>query len=146
MNALAGIDFTLMPGTGTLDIAGARPSGDVVPFYRMEGRMAVTARMGRESLKLILDSGATHIILFRTPAAMAKSPAIRAVFGTLEGARLAVPTCWTADMAFTSGLRFGTLPAAIVARPGTHVDGLVPASLFRKIYVDQARGEAVFVQ
>jgi len=120
MNALAGIDFTLMPGTGTLDIAGARPSGDVVPFYRMEGRMAVTARMGRESLKLILDAGATHIILFRTPAAMAKSPAIRAVFGTL--------------------------PAAIVARPGTHVDGSVPASLFRKIYVDQARGEAVFVQ
>jgi hypothetical protein len=101
--------------------------------------------MGRETLILILGSGANHVVLFRTPQAMAKTPPVRSTLSTLDGARQAVPTCWTADMFFTSGLRLGTLPAAIVTPRDTHVDGLLPASVFKAIYVDQSRGEVVLV-
>jgi predicted aspartyl protease len=146
LNALTGFDYTLSPSTRRLDDAAERPAGEVVPFQRIEGRMAVKARMGRESLTLIVDSGASHVVLFRVPAAMAKTPPVSAMFTTLDGARSVAPTCWTAEMAFTDRLRVGSLPAAIVQRQGAQVDGLLPASVFKKIYVDQARGELVMVR
>jgi hypothetical protein len=37
------------------------------------------------------------------------------------------------------------LPAAVVQRKQTQADGLLPASVFRSIYVDQTRGELVLV-
>lgn len=146
INALADFNFALLPHAGRLDVTAGRPSGEAVPFYLIEDRIAIKARMGRETLTFILDSGATHMVLFRMPEAMAKNPALPATFGTFEGARRTLPTCWTADMTFTKALRFGTLPAAIVTRPGSQVDGLIPASLFRKIYVDQIRREVVLVR
>ena len=146
MNALDQFDFALRPRSATLDIAPARPPGQAVPFYRIEDRLAIKARMGREDLTLIVDSGATHIVLFRMPKAMANSPALPTTFGTLEGARSAVPTCWTAGMTFSRSLRFGTLPAAVVSRRDSRADGLIPASLFREIYVDHTRSEIVLVQ
>ncbi len=146
LNALAGFDFTLSPRAGRLDLTAARPRGEVVPFYRLEDRIALKARMGRETLTLILDSGASHVALFRTPEAMQKSPPLPAELGTLEGARNVVPTCWTADMFFTDSLRVGVLPAAMVRRPDSQVDGLLPASVFKTIFVDQGRGEVVLVR
>jgi hypothetical protein len=145
-NALAGMDFVLLPREGRLDVTAARPYGEVVPFYPVEDRIAIKARMGRENLTLLLDSGATNIVLFRTPEAMVKTPPLPTTLTTIEGARSAVPTCWTAEMSFTDALRFGTLPAAIVSRPGTVLDGVIPTSLFRAIYVDQMRGEIVLVR
>jgi hypothetical protein len=65
------------------------------------------------------------------------------VFSTLEGARSVVPTTWTEPMTFSEGVRVRTLPAAIVQREGAEVDGLLPASAFRSVYIDPARGEAV---
>jgi hypothetical protein len=65
---------------------------------------------------------------------------------TFEGARRTVATTWTADMFFGRGLRIGTQPAGIVARPGTSVDGLLPASVFKAVHVDQTRGEIVLVR
>ncbi len=146
LNALAGLDFTLVPGVGTLDLAAERPEGEVVPFDLVEGRIAVKARMGQESLTLILDSGSSHVVLFRVPAAMAKTRSISSTFTTLDGARRAVPTTWTADMLFADHLRVGVLPAAIVERTGTLAAGLLPASVFKKIYVDQTRRELVLVR
>lgn len=146
LNALAGLDFALVPGSGKLDLTAERPSGEVVPFSRLEDRIAIQARMGRENLTLILDSGATHMVLFHTPEAMVETPLVTTTFVTLEGARSVVPTCWTADMFFTHGLRVGMLPAAIVTRRDTQVDGLLPAAVFKKIYVDQKRGEVVLVR
>lgn len=146
LNALAGLDFALSPRDGRLDLTAGRPSGEVVPFHRVEDRIAIAARMGRETLTLILDSGASHMVLFRTPEAMVKTPPLPATFATLDGARSVLPTCWTADMFFTDGLRVGTLPAAIVTRQATRVDGLLPASIFKTIYVDQIRGEVVLVR
>jgi hypothetical protein len=76
MNALSDFDFALLPRAGKLDAGAKRPSGHIVPFYRIEGRIAIKAQMGHENLTLILDSGATHMVLFRTPEAMANSPAL----------------------------------------------------------------------
>lgn len=87
--------------------------------------------MGGETLTLILNSGASHVALFHLPEAMARTPPIVSVFTTLEGARSAVPTCWTAEMSFSAGLRIGALPAATVIRKDTIVDGLLPAAVFR---------------
>ena len=146
INALRHVDLALSPRSGTLDISGERPTGKVVPFYWVEERIAIKARMGREDLTLILDSGAPHIVLFHKPEAMANSRAVPAVFGTFEGARTAVPTCWTAEMTIAEDLRFGTLPAAIINRTGTQADGLIPASLFTTIYVGHTKNELVLVR
>jgi predicted aspartyl protease len=145
LNALAGRSFSLTPAAGRLELDGARPSGDAVPLRLVEGRIALTAAMGEERLVLALDSGSTHIVLFRTPAAMAKVRPVSTTFATLEGFRSVVPTRWTAAMTF-GGIRIGMLPAAIVERKGTVLDGLLPASVFKTIYIDQRRGEAVLVR
>lgn len=146
LNALAGFNFMLTPGSGRLELGGPRPLGPAVPFTRMEDRIALKARMGNETLDLILDSGSTHVVLFRKPAAMAKTPAVFTTFGTLEGARAVVPTAWTADLIFSDRLRVGMQPAAIVPRSQTEVEGLLPAALFKRVYVDQARGEVVLLR
>jgi len=142
VNALAGFDFTLSPTTGHLELTADRPDGEAVPYYPVEGRIGLKARMGNEILTLVLDSGSSHVILFRTPAAMAKTKSMASTFETLDGARRTVPTTWTADM-FFDRLRVPMLPAAIVDRKATQAYGLLPASVFEKIHVDRARGEVV---
>ena len=144
LNALAALDFTLSPASGHLDLTADRPEGEVVPLYLIEGRIGLRARMGNETLTLILDSGSSHVVFFRTPLVMAKTKALIATFGTLDGARQSVPTTWTEDM-FFDRLRVPMLPAAIVERKAAHADGLLPASVFRKIHVDRGRGEIVLV-
>jgi hypothetical protein len=142
LNALAGRSFSLTPAAGRLELDVPRPPGDAVPLRLVEGRLALTAAMGDETLTLALDSGSTHTVLFRTPAAMAKVRPVSTTFATLEGARSVVPTSWTAALTF-GGLRIAMLPAAIVERKGTALDGLLPASAFQSIYIDQHRDEAV---
>lgn len=146
LNALAGMNFTLSPSSNRLDIAAARPTGEVIPFRRVEDRIAVNATMGAETLTLLLDSGSTHTVLFRVPAAMAKTPPISATVTTIDGARSTVPTTWTAEMIFTESLHVPSIPAAVVARPGTEVSGLLPTAIFKRIYVDQDRKELVLVR
>jgi predicted aspartyl protease len=145
LNALAGLDFELLPKKGRLELGAARPLGEALPMRRVEDRIAVEARMGSETLTLILDSGATNLVLFRTPEAMAKTDSMAATFSTIEGMRKILPTTWSSDMVF-GGLKVGMAPAAIVARPGTQADGLLPASLFKAVYVDRGRGEVVLVR
>jgi len=143
LNALTGLDFQLLPKKGRLELGAARPTGEAVPMRRIENRIVVEARMGSQTLTLILDSGATNLVLFRTPDAMAKTDSLDATFRTIEGMRRVLPTTWSSDMVFGAALKVGMAPAAIVARPGTKADGLLPASLFKSVYVDQARGEVV---
>lgn len=79
--------------------------------------MALKAQTGGEAMSLILDSGSTDVISFRTPAAMARTYPVSTTFGMVGGARSTVPTCWTADMYFDR-VRVGMLPAAIVQGKG----------------------------
>lgn len=147
LNALAQFDFLLSPATAILNADAPRPeAGEVIPFETIEGRIVVKAKMGKETLSLALDSGATHAVLFHTPKAMANTPPVASQFVTLDGARKTVPTTWTAAMTFTQSLQVKTLPAAIVDRPGTAIQGLLPASVFDQIYVDQTRRELVVVR
>jgi len=146
INALAGSDFTLSPPTSRLENTEARPSGEVVPFTSLDGCIAIKARMGSEALTLILDSGANHIVFFHKPAAMASTPPVSATVSTMEGARRVVPTVWTAELTITDRLRIRTLPAGIVDAAGMQADGLLPVSVFKKIYVDQTRHELVLVR
>src|SRR5262245_53010769 len=146
LSALSGLNFALTPSTGKLDLKADRPAGEVMKLSRVEDRIAVQAQMGDEMLTLILDSGTSNVVLFRTPAAMAKTRSIASNFTTIEGARSVTPTTWTSEMIFTDRLRLGTLPASIVERNGSQVDGLLPASVFKKVYVDQGRGEVVVVR
>ncbi len=145
INALAGLDFTLSPADGKMELTTERPNGEVAPLYLVEGRIGLKARMGSEILTLILDSGSTHVVLFRTPGAMAKTKSLATTFGTLDGARRTMPRTWTEDM-FFERLCVPMLPAAIMERKATQVDGLLPASVFQKIHVDWTRGEIVLVR
>ena len=146
LNALAGFDFTLSPAAGRLEDTSERPAGEVVPFFEADGRMAIKARMGEESLTLILDSGSNHIVLFKLPAAMAKVGPVPTDLTTFDGARSEVPTRWSAEMVLGEHLRIETLPAAIVRRNGTEAEGLLPVSIFKKVHVDQARHELILVR
>ena len=49
----------------------------------------------------------------------------------------------TRHQSLTDKLRFETMPAALVVAGNRQVDGLLPASVFRKIYIDQTRSELV---
>jgi hypothetical protein len=145
IGALAGHRFTITPKAARLELDSARPEGQAIPCYVVGGRITLKARMGSEDLFLALDSGGHHVILFRTPAAMSKTKPVPAVLGTLEGARSIVPTTWTQPMNFSDAVRVKPLPAAVVQRNGTEVDGLLPASAFQSIYIDPTRGEAVLL-
>ncbi len=145
-NALAALSYLLEPREGRLTIRPAAPDGVAVPFDVVDGRMVVRARMGGETLRLVLDSGASHVVLFRTPAAMARTGSIASVVHTLDGARRVAATTWTAEMTLGRGVRIRTLPAAMVSRPNSSVDGLLPAAAFKQVFVDQAGRQVVLVR
>lgn len=146
VNALADTDYLLSPADGRIELEAARPDGEAAPYELVEGRMVLQARMGGETLRLVLDSGASHVVLFRLPAAMARTPPVASIVNTLDGARSVAATTWTAELVFGSRLKVGTLPAALVRREGSHIDGLLPAAAFKKVFVDQARREVVLVR
>lgn len=146
LTALAGRNFTLCPAEKSIDTTAERPPGETVPFTWIEGRIAVKATIGRETLRLILDSGSNHVVLFRLPAAMANIQSVSGTMRTIEGARSIVPTRWTAEMCLTDKIHFETLPAAIIEAGKRQVEGLLPASVFKKVYIDQTRSELVVQQ
>lgn len=146
LNALSSFDFTLSPPSGRFEDTEVRPSGEVVPYFEIEGRMAIKARMGAETLTLILDSGSNHMVLFHLPAAMAKVRPVATTITTIEGARSTVPTCWSAEMTLGDQLHISTLPAAIVQANGTQAEGLLPVSAFKTVHVDQSRHELILVR
>lgn len=150
INALRHVNFLLAPREGVLRIGSAavRPTeGDVVavPMREVEGRIVIGARMGREPLSLVLDSGANHVVLFRMPEAMARTSPVSSTVTTLDGARQAAATTWTAAMMVEDKLRMKTRPAVVVQRAGSPVDGLMPVSAFESVYVDRARNEVVLL-
>ena len=146
INALRQVSFLLAPRDGVIRIGGdvARPAdGVAVPMREVEGRVVIGARMGREPLSLVLDSGANHVVLFRMPEAMARTSPVSSTVTTLDGARQAAATTWTAEMTVEDKLRMKTRPAVVLQRAGSPVDGLMPVSAFERVFVDRARNEVV---
>lgn len=148
INALRQVSFLLTPRDGVIRIGSdaVRPTdGVAVPMREVEGRIVIGARMGREPLSLVLDSGANHVVLFRMPDAMARTSPVSSTVTTLDGARQAAATTWTAEMTVEDKLRMKTRPAVVVQRAGSPVDGLMPVSAFESVYVDRARNEVVLL-
>lgn len=145
-NALASLRYLLSPREGVMEVGGPRPEGVAVPFETVNGVMVIEGRMGKEPLRFVLDSGASHVVLFRTPEAMAKTRPIEGEVKTLDGARRVAATTWTADMVFGEHVRVPTQAAAMVPQPARVVDGLLPAAVFKKVFVDRERRELVLVE
>lgn len=145
-NALRGLSYTLWPKKGELRLGAVRPEGVVLPLGFAGDRVKVDARMGAETLHFVLDSGANHVVLFRTPEVMRKTPPVEFELTTIEGARTSVPTTWTKDMVFGEGMTVKMQPAGIVKARAAQLDGLLPAGIFAAIHVDAARGEIVLVR
>lgn len=146
INALRQVSFLLAPRNGVIRLGGdiERPAdGVAVPMREVEGRIVIGARMGREPLSFVLDSGANHVVLFRMPEAMARTSPVSSTVTTLDGARQAAATTWTAEMMVEDKLRMKTRPAVVVQRAGSPVDGLLPVAAFESVYVDRARNEVV---
>jgi hypothetical protein len=127
-----------------LDLRGKRlafgkqdPPGLRVPFRMINGRVAVSTNVG----ELVLDSGAERLVLFGvkpdrglgdqsemlTLTGSRKIGKVSSTLLTIEGRRI-----WRGDA------------VAISDRAEPEVDGLMPLGLFRKVYVCNSQGYAVF--
>lgn len=118
MNALRQRNFLLDLRTGTVDFdVVPAERGVVIPFTWLEGRMVVEARVDGRRVRLVLDSAASHLVLFRA--------------GERVEALEVGPAHWTGVTA--------------VFLPGTvrEEDGLLPAELFDWIYVDVTKQRLV---
>lgn len=137
---LARFDYVLDYASGRLAFGGTLP-GVRLPLRRVGGLMVVRAAVDGRQVHLVLDSGASHLIL-RSAAALPEGngflagnagvrPVTRGKVGrlTIGGAVLRnIQTAWLGPD--------GNSPA----------DGLLPASLFRRIYVNCASGFTVMEQ
>lgn len=126
-NVLSAFDYYLEAGSLMI---GPRPPTDAsrIPFRLSEGRMAVDAQVDGFTRTLILDSGAPGLILF------VSSPS--------EGADVVYTNAGRAPASVGSAhVRVGPLArrmASIALRARERgVDGLLPLSAFRSIYVNQ---------
>lgn len=117
--------------------------GHRVAIHWVQGRPAVDVMFGQTPTDLVLDSGATGIVLFDRPPGQASGGFVR--LQSLDGDQ-DVPTV-VADRLQIGALtipapRAGIMPRDEVDRGG---GGLLPTTSFDSIYFDHAGGAAVFV-
>jgi len=123
----------------------AEERGIEVPFDLQDGRIILTAEItGKRKLKLLLDSGASDLMLFRCAAAGNVRSGSMALLSTNNGTS-------QVDQANLSQLKIG---AAVLhdVNAGLHststlteIDGLVPTNLFESVYFDFGR-RSIFVE
>jgi predicted aspartyl protease len=95
-----------------------RLEGNRVPFEFEDGRPAVQAKVGRDQRRLVLDSGASHLILF-----------------TENGKGAPAARVDTLDL---GGQRWRGIPAAVLASAQTG-GGLLPGHLLKSFYVNNRK-------
>jgi predicted aspartyl protease len=127
-----------------------RLSGDRVPFEGGRKRMTVTAdsyarQAGHTRLRLLLDSGATSMILLGAATQQvephAYGAALKTVTQTTSSGQNDIRT-GEVHMLEIGSHQFHDLPAAQSARTPADLseDGLVPLSIFRSVYVNNREG------
>jgi predicted aspartyl protease len=129
---------TLVAGDGGETVAGAR-----VPV-RWEGdRPTVGVDVGRGApLRLVLDSAASTAVLFRAPDPGWSRPAGSA-HATTHSGDAAVPLV-TISPATIGGVTIDGLTAAVMAPAARRdTDGLLPTSVFDRLYFDNATSTLV---
>jgi predicted aspartyl protease len=129
----------------------AAPSGEGVrvPFESREGRLLLAAQGGggRESWRLVLDTAATALVLFKDRAdKFDAAPRGSMTAATNAGSR-AVRVARLRRLR-VGGEEFADVPVALIPDPAgapeREEDGLLPASLFRYLYVNHREGYVVF--
>jgi predicted aspartyl protease len=113
-----------------------------LPFDTNEGRIVVTAPAPTASRerRFVLDSGASHLILFDRPAQRAGldiNEGAEWTFTTMSEPGMRVRTGHIRHLV-VGGQTFHDLPLVLVreASSARLEDGLLPTSLFRAIYFD----------
>jgi predicted aspartyl protease len=125
-------------------LLGQRLDGACVPVTLREGRLTVGVRVGSDGrpASLLLDSGASHLVLFGSAAAQV-APAQRRSLETNQGQR-------SVQVGRLGRLGVGTLELRgletilIEDAEGRMEDGLLPTRLFARVGVDPGAGCAVF--
>jgi hypothetical protein len=121
-------------------------AGDVrVPVAWADGRPMIAARLDAPGVppsgKLVLDSAADALVLFRSTAHEQRLPraevAVAAHHGTLGATAIARVTVSIAGVRLRRS-------AVLLPITGRQEDGLLPASWFSSVCIDGPRAEAVF--
>lgn len=158
-NFLGRLNYALDYGRKLLLVEDGRdapPAGARVPVAREEGKLFVSATSKRRdaaALRLLVDSAAGGLVLFDPPDA----PHGRAAFDieSPPGPSIKASTNAGSLLARRGQLRslrvggesFSDLPVALIPRAASagprREDGLLPTSLFRSIYFNNAEGYVV---
>jgi predicted aspartyl protease len=131
-NFLGRFNYLLDNLHGRIDFEPVATAGTAVPFELVEGRPALAVRgAGRHSLRLVLDTGASHMVLFRHPAGGTGYAELATSTGAIR-----VRTATIAALEI-GGTRLANITAALAAQAAVPIeDGLLPAHFFRAIYVN----------
>lgn len=109
---------------------------DCLPLIRLDGRPGVISRIGTVGeARLVLDSGASHLILFRVRTGHDRWQ--RAELKTSAGHQ-SVPLQRLTDLRLGAH-HWRDITAALVSRDHVTEDGLLPVHWFRAVYVDNTR-------
>ena len=131
----------------------APPAGARVPVAREEGKLFVSApskRRDAAALRLLVDSAAGGLVLFDSPscreALEIESPPGRAIRASTNAGSLLARRGQLRSL-HVGGEEFSDLPVALIAVAAgagpRREDGLLPTSLFRSIYFNNAEGYVV---
>lgn len=101
-----------------------------------DGRPGITARIDGVAHELVLDSGASILLLFREDTRYRNRVSLTTHTGSIEG------SLGEATVAIGGGFLRRMPVAELAARRGS---GLLPASVFRSVYVGKGRKTAVLV-
>lgn len=154
-NFLQHFNYTLDYGARLLkfdDEGGRPPAGERVPFERAEGKLlvaAVPAEGAARALRLVLDAAATGLILFdERPEGLAPDSFARGVRLALTEAGGVASRVARLRALRVGSLRLADLPVALLPDPAGRElraeDGLLPTSLFRSVYFNNAEGFVIF--
>jgi predicted aspartyl protease len=154
-NFLERFNYTLDYGARLLrfeDEGGAPPRGERVPVERAEGKLlvaAVPAGDAPRALRLVLDAAATGLILFdERPGGLAPDSFARDVRLALTEAGVVGSRGARLRALRVGGSRLADIPVALLPDPAGRAsraeDGLLPTSLFRAVYFNNAEGFVIF--
>lgn len=127
-----------------LDLRGKRlvfgkqdPTGTRVRFSRINGRLSFSTSLG----DLVLDSGADRLVLFGVQPDIGS--AIRGELRTLAGSQQ-IGTVFNKPLIIEGRRIWRGDALALPNRTEPGVDGLLPLSLFKAVYVCNSEGYVVF--
>lgn len=119
-----------------LVLDGDPPEGVRVPLFQEDGRPALEAEVDGEYRRLVLDSGAAALFIYRPAPRFSARVQVQTNQGTREAG---IGRAYVRIGDYRSALR-------TVELPGRQVTGLLPASAFPAIYVARRDGVVVLVR